>query len=78
MKRTQIYIDDTTYKYLRKESETRHVTVSEVIRQSIRERMNRKVRKALKAADRVFGLWKDRDFDVEKHVKDMRKDRKTW
>lgn len=78
MKRTQIYIDDNTYKYLRKESEAKHVTVSEVIRQSIRERMNRKVQRVLKAADRAFGLWRKRDFDVEKHIRDMRKDRKTW
>ena len=78
MKRTQIYIDDNTYKYLRKESETRHVTVSEVIRQSIRERMNKKTQKALKAADRAFGLWRNRDFDVEKHIRDIRKDRRTW
>jgi len=49
-----------------------------VIRQSIRERMNRKVQKALKASDRAFGLWRNRDFDVEKHIRDMRKDRKTW
>ena len=77
MKRTQIYIDDTMYEYLKKESETGHITVSEVIRRSIHERMNRKVRKALKAADRVFGLWKDRDFDVERHLRDIRKDRKA-
>ena len=77
MKRTQIYIDDAMYEYLKKESETGHITVSEVIRRSIHERMNRKVRKALKAADRVFGLWKDRDFDVERHLRDIRKDRKV-
>jgi hypothetical protein len=40
--------------------------------------MNRKVQKALKAADKVFGIWKDRDFDVDKSIRDLRKDRKTW
>lgn len=78
MKRTQIYIDDDTYEYLRKESEARHVTLSEVIRQSIREKMNKKVRKALKAVDGAFGVWKNREFEVEKHIEDMRKDRKAW
>ena len=78
MKRTQIYFDEDTYTYLRKESEAKHITISEVIRQSLREKMNRKVQKTLKAADKVFGIWKDRDFDVDKSIRDLRKDRKTW
>ena len=57
MKRTQIYFDEHTYEYLKKESEAKHITMSEVIRQSLREKMNRKVQKALKAADRVSGIW---------------------
>ena len=78
MRRTQIYFDDETYQYLKKESQATHTTISEVIRQSIREKMNRRVQKALKAADRIVGIWQDRDIAVEKHIRTLRKDRKSW
>lgn len=76
MKRTQIYLDEDTYRYLKKESEVKHLPISEVIRESIRERMNRKIQKMLKAADKVSGMWKSRGIDVDSYVRTMRTDRK--
>jgi hypothetical protein len=78
MKRTQIYLDDQTYEYLRHESQARHVTISEVIRESITEKMGRKVQQTLKAVERISGIWMDRDFDVDQYVRTARKDRKAW
>jgi hypothetical protein len=78
MKRTQIYLDEDTYGYLKKESEIKHLSVSEVIRSSIREKMNRKLQKILTATEKVSGIWKDRDIDVERHIRALRKDRKAW
>jgi hypothetical protein len=78
MKRTQIYLDDDTYVYLKKESELKHLSISEVIRAGIREKMNRRVQKILKATDKVSGIWADRSFDVERHIRSLRKDRKIW
>jgi len=76
MKRTQIYLDEETYRYLKKESENKHLPISELIRESIREKMNRKVQKMLKATDRISGIWKDREMDVDRYVRSMRKNRK--
>ena len=78
MKRTQIYLDDETYVYLKKESELKHLSISEVIRAGIREKMNRRVQKILKATNKVSGIWEGRPLDVESHIRSLRKDRKTW
>lgn len=78
MKRTQIYFDEKTYNYLRKESKTKHVSISEVIRESIRDKKSRKVQKVLKAVDDVCGIWKDRKIDAGKYVRSIRTDRELW
>jgi len=78
MKRTQIYLDEDTYDYLKKESAVKHLSVSEVIRDSIREKMNRKIQKIMRAAEKVSGIWKDKEIDVERHIRTLRKDRKAW
>lgn len=78
MKRTQIYLDEDTYGYLKKESELKRLSISEVIRAGIRDKMNRRVQKILKATDKVSGIWGDRSLDVERHIRTLRKDRKTW
>lgn len=78
MKRTQIYIDEKIYDYLEKESNVRGTSISEIIRQSIQEKMNRKIQKILKATEEVFGIWRDREFDVDTYIRDRRKDRKIW
>ncbi|HWR59625.1 MAG TPA: ribbon-helix-helix protein, CopG family [Thermodesulfovibrionales bacterium] len=78
MKRTQIYLDEDTYEFLRKESEMKRLSISEVIRAGIRDKMNRKVQKILKATGRVSGIWGDRALDVERHIRTLRKDRKAW
>ena len=75
MKRTQIYFDEQTYDYLKKESKSSHITISGLIRESIKERMDRKIGKILKSTDRVCGLWKDRIVDVETQIRELRKDR---
>ena len=78
MKRTQIYLDEDTYVYLKKESELKRLSISEVIRAGIREKMNRKIQKILKATDKVSGIWGDRPLEVESHIRTLRKDRKAW
>lgn len=75
MRRTQIYFDDDTYTYLKKEAEHRHVTMSELIRASIQDQKNKRVHAVLQAMDRVFGIWKDRTEDVSKQIRDLRRDR---
>jgi negative regulator of replication initiation len=78
MKRTQIYIDEKTYNYLEKESKAKGTSISEIIRQSIQDKINRKIQKILKSTEEVFGIWKDREFDVDTYIRDSRRNGKIW
>jgi hypothetical protein len=75
MKRTQIYIDEKTYSHLENESKIKGSSISEIIRQSVRERLNRGTQKLLRSVEEVFGIWKDRKFDVDEYIRSGRKDR---
>jgi negative regulator of replication initiation len=78
MKRTQIYIDEGTYKYLREESKITGKTMSEIIRESIKSRISAKADEILKRTDDVYGIWKNRKIEVQKHIRELRRDRKIW
>ncbi|KRT65247.1 MAG: ribbon-helix-helix protein, CopG family [Candidatus Dadabacteria bacterium CSP1-2] len=75
MRRTQIYIDEKFYRLLKKESKTTGKTMSELIRESIKNRMNRRVEEILRRTEAVYGIWKDRKFDVEEYIRELRRDR---
>lgn len=75
MRRTQIYIDEKFYRLLKKESKTTGKTMSEIIRESIKNRMNRRVEEILRRTEAVYGIWKDRKFDVEEYIRELRRDR---
>jgi hypothetical protein len=75
MRRTQIYLDDETFRYLKKESEQTGKTMSEIIRAKVKDRKNRDVQQILRSTDNVFGIWKDRKFSVDHYMEEMRKDR---
>jgi hypothetical protein len=75
MRRTQIYLDDETYGYLKKESLRSKKTVSDLIRTEIKERMRGHADALLRNIDEIFGIWKDRKIEVDGHIRDMRKDR---
>jgi len=76
MRRTQIYIDESTYKTLKKESEISGKTISEIIRESLREKINKKIDNILRRTKDVYGIWKDRELEVKRFVRDLRRDRK--
>ncbi|MBI3354555.1 MAG: ribbon-helix-helix protein, CopG family [Nitrospirae bacterium] len=78
MKRTQIYIDEKTYSHLEKESRIKGVSVSEIIRESVKNKLSKRVERILKSAEKVCGLWKDRELDVDAYIRNVRKDRKLW
>ncbi|HOV64619.1 MAG TPA: ribbon-helix-helix protein, CopG family [Spirochaetia bacterium] len=78
MRRTQIYLDEEIFSILEQESKTKHITVSEVIRRSLKQSLVRREQKILKNLERVFGLWSDRSIDTEQYVRDLRKDREVW
>ncbi len=77
MRRTQIYLDEEIFSILEQESKTKHITVSEVIRRSLKQSLVRREQKIRKNLERVFGLWSDRSIDTEQYVRDLRKDREV-
>lgn len=77
MKRTQIYIDEETYGSLKRESSLKGVSISELIRESVQKKLGGRAERIIRATDRVIGLWKDRQFDVDEFVRSARKDRKA-
>jgi len=76
MKRTQIYLDEKLHSLLKEESRKTGKTVSEIIRQrlwsSFKENQDKK-EQLLKALDRAFGAWEERDIDIESFVRELRK-----
>ena len=78
MKRTQIYIDETTYGNLKKESSLKGLSISEIIRESVQKKLGSRVERMLRATDSVCGIWKDRRFNVDGFVRAARRDRKVW
>ena len=78
MKRTQIYIDEKIYSHLKKESKTKGVSISKIIRESIQEKLTRKVQKILRATDEASGIWKDRKFGFNSYIRNTRRERKVW
>ncbi len=75
MKRTQIYIDDDIFSFLEKESKTVHRSISEIIRESIKEKYQYQSNVLIKRMNAVFGIWKKKNLDVNKYIRTMRKDR---
>lgn len=78
MKRTQIYLDEEIYSYLKRESRIRKKTISELIREALKEKMARRKVKLLKALEEVKGIWSDRDIDPTSFVENLREDRAGW
>ncbi len=78
MKRTQIYLDEEIYSYLKRESRIRKKTISELIREAVKEKMSRRKVKILKALEEVKGIWKDREIDPTQFVEKLREDRVGW
>lgn len=75
MRRTQIYLDDETYGYLKKESLRSKKTVSDLIRIEVKEKMRGHADALLRSIDEIFGIWKDRKIEVDGYIRNMRKDR---
>ncbi len=75
MHRTQIYLEDDIYQYLKKESTRTRKSLSDLIRESLRKQVGQKVEKMLRNTDKVCGLWKDQKGDPQAYIRRLRKDR---
>lgn len=75
MKRTQIYLDETTFEFLKKESQVENKSISEIIRESVRERMKHSKSGIKRGINSAFGIWKNRKFDTDEYIRNLRRDR---
>ena len=75
MKRTQIYLDQEIFNSLMVESKQYKKTISELIRDRIKDSQKNKVDNIQNAMENIKGLWQDKDIDVDKYIRDLRIDR---
>lgn len=61
MKRTQLYLDDDLWNALQVRSRHERTTVSELVRQAVRERYLGKAVARQEAMTDFIGVWKDRE-----------------
>ncbi len=76
MKRTQIYLDEEIFSILKRESETRHKTISEIVRNSIDDRYRADTYSLKKKLSTIFGIWRNRKLTPDAYIRNLRKDRK--
>lgn len=76
MKRTQIYLDEDIYMALCSQSKALGISLSESIRQILRENLQKKPADFLAALENVSGMWKDQCGDVDTYIRELRQDRR--
>jgi hypothetical protein len=76
MKRTQLYMDDEVWKALQIRAKQSKSTISELVRQAVREKYLDKKAERREAMLSAIGLWKNRiDLpDTETYVRALRDD----
>lgn len=75
MKRTQFYIDENLWETLRVRSHQAGTSISELVRQAVREKYAASPASRRQAMLSLAGIWKDRDDvpDSETYVRRLRK-----
>jgi predicted DNA-binding ribbon-helix-helix protein len=75
MRRTQLYLDESLWSVLHRQARSRKTTVSELVRQAIRERYLSGAEERRSAMRALVGLRAGRDDaqDTEKYLRDLRK-----
>lgn len=78
MKRTQLYLDEDIWKALHIQSRQRRTSISDLVRQAIRDRYISSSADRSKAMQALVGMWRDRDEirDTEKYLRRLRKGRR--
>jgi Ribbon-helix-helix protein, copG family len=79
MKRTQLYLEDESWKALHVRSKESGLSISELVRQAIRDRYLSPVNERRAAMQAIIGIWKDRSDlpDTEAYVRDLRRNRRS-
>jgi hypothetical protein len=74
MKRTQLYLDTDIWKALHVRSRQERTSISELVRQAVRDRYGSSPANRRQAMAALVGMWKDRDDlpDATTYVRGLR------
>jgi len=75
MKRTQLYLHEDIWKALHIRSRQQRTTISELVRQAVRDKYGSSPANRREAMQAIVGLWKNRKDlpDTETYVRRLRK-----
>ena len=75
MRRTQLYLEESTWKALHVRAKQLRVTISELVRRAIQAQYETSAADRQKAMQGIVGLWKDRKdiVDSTAYVRKLRK-----
>jgi hypothetical protein len=75
MRRTQLYLDNDIWKALHVRARQQRISISELVRQAVRDRYGSSPANRRQAMAALVGMWKDRDDlpDTTTYVRRLRK-----
>ena len=75
MKRTQLYLDDDLWDALHSRARLQNTTISDLVRQAVREKYTVDFEARRRAMEAFVGVWKNRDDigDPEEYVRQLRR-----
>ena len=75
MKRTQLYLNEDIWKALHIRARQRKTSISELVRQAVREKYGRSAADRREAMQALVGIWKNREdlADSEQYMRRLRK-----
>jgi hypothetical protein len=78
MKRTQLYMEEDVWNVLQIQAKESRTTISELVRQAVREKYLNNKSKRREALLSAIGIWKDRTDlpDTETYVRSLRNDKR--
>lgn len=76
MRRTQLYLDDDVWNALHARARKQGTTISDLVRQAVRDRYLGNLDERCKAMEALVGIWKDRTDlpDSTEYVRSLRRD----
>jgi hypothetical protein len=75
MKRTQLYLNEDIWKALHVQSRQQGTSISELVRQAVRDKYGNSPARRTQAMQAIVGIWKDREDlpDSTEYVRRLRK-----
>ena len=74
MRRTQLYLDEDLWKALHIQSRQRRTSISDLVREAVRERYINATSERREAMQALVGIWRDRNDlgDTKKYLRRLR------